>query len=104
MTELKKAVCDRCLTLYSVQSPIFVCNCGNINYATGIAPEKFVVDFTIKRHGQISIRGIDSRDAKKKFENWTKNNQDVWKYLEDYIFDSDIEANFAYGESLINYD
>jgi hypothetical protein len=79
------------------KAPMVVCKCGALNMRRA---HKYMVDFTLVKHGQFLVYANNEKDAVEKFRNIVKaHKEDTQKFIEHFVFDFDIKPNYAYHDS-----
>jgi len=86
--------CGECSHHIVSTSPIVKCQCGHINIRT---TRKYVIDFTVSRHGQFDMRAKSEEEARAKFKFWIADNKkETEQFINHFTFDYDIKTNYVY--------
>lgn len=88
--------CFGCGKGYRAETPIWKCECGYLNRKRR---NKYLIDFTIKKHGEFIMWASTEEEAMGQFKNWIKSNRKETEiFMEHLTFDTEIESNFIYQE------
>ena len=86
--------CELCLRTINLQTPMMKCICGKVHR---MVSDKYVIDFTVARHGHFTMRARSRDEALTIFEKWIRENQkETAQFIDYFTFDCEIKTNYAY--------
>lgn len=91
------AFCDVCGVRMTIgPAPLQLCSgCGVVFRPR---QKKYVIDFTVAKHGQYDIRAKTEEQARKMFNEFIKENEkEASIFMEHFTFNCDIKINYAYA-------
>jgi len=74
-----------------------MCDCGKLHTKSTMNAKKYIIDFTVARHGQYTMAANSEKEARKMFDEFIKENKrEASIFMDHFTFDCEIKTNYAY--------
>lgn len=91
---INKFICSKCFRVGTLHTPLLRCKCGEV--IKKAQEKKYVIDFTLHKHGEFIIKAKTEEEAEIKFKKWIQNSRKATeKFLEFTIYDTEIDTNYV---------